>query len=50
MNEALVYLAEKMRAIEEVGKAILHEIVLLLKDFIKFVKYLIFLAILAICT
>jgi hypothetical protein len=49
MNEALVYIAEKMGAIEEVGKATQQEIVLLRKDFLKFMKYIIALAILAIC-
>jgi hypothetical protein len=49
MNEALVYIAEKMGAIEEVGKATQREIVLLRKDFLKFMKYIIALAILAIC-
>ena len=50
MNDALVYIAEKMGAIEEVGKATQQEIVLLRKDFLKFMKYIIALAILAICT
>ena len=49
MNEALVYIAEKMGTIEEVGKATQQEIVLLRKDFLKFMKYIIALAILAIC-
>ena len=49
MNEALVYIAEKLGAIEEVGKATQQEIVLLRKDFLKFMKYIIALAILAIC-
>jgi len=49
MNEALVYIAEKMGAIEEVGKATQQEIVLLRRDFLKFMKYIIALAILAIC-
>jgi len=49
MNEALVYIAEKMGAIEEIGKATQQEIVLLRKDFLKFMKYIIALAILAIC-
>jgi hypothetical protein len=49
MNDALVYIAEKMGAIEEVGKATQQEIVLLRKDFLKFMKYIIALAILAIC-
>jgi hypothetical protein len=49
MNEALVYIAEKMGAIEEVGKATQQEIVLLRKDFLKFMRYIIALAILAIC-
>jgi hypothetical protein len=49
MNDALVYIAEKMGAIEEVGKATKQEIVLLRKDFLKFMKYIIALAILAIC-
>jgi len=49
MNETLVYIAEKMGAIEEVGKATQQEIVLLRKDFLKFMKYIIVLAILAIC-
>ena len=48
MNDALVYIAEKMGAIEEVGKATQLEIVLLRKDFLKFMKYIIALAILAI--
>jgi len=49
MNEALVYIAEKMGGIEEVGKATQREIVLLRKDFLKFMRYIIVLAILAIC-
>jgi hypothetical protein len=49
MNEALVYIAKKMGAIEEVGKATQQEIVLLRKDFLKFMKYIIALAILAVC-
>ncbi|RLI47317.1 hypothetical protein DRO69_00935 [Candidatus Bathyarchaeota archaeon] len=49
MNDVLVYIAEKMGAIEEVGKATKQEIVLLRKDFLKFMKYIIVLAILAIC-
>jgi hypothetical protein len=49
MNEALVYIAEKMGAIEEIGKATQQEIVLLRKDFLKFMKYIIALAILALC-
>jgi hypothetical protein len=49
INDALVYIAEKMGAIEEVGKATQQEIVLLRKDFLKFMKYIIALAILAIC-
>ena len=49
MNEALVYIAEKLGAIEEVGKATQQEIVLLRKDFLKFMKYIIALAVLAIC-
>jgi hypothetical protein len=47
MNEALVYIAEKMGAIEEIGKATQQEMVLLRKDFLKFMKYIIALAILA---
>jgi hypothetical protein len=38
-----------MGAIEEVGKATQQEIVLLRKDFLKFMKYIIALAILAVC-
>jgi hypothetical protein len=49
MNDALVYIAEKMGAIEEIGKATQQEIVLLRKDFLKFMKYIIALAILALC-
>jgi hypothetical protein len=49
MNDALVYIAEKMGAIEEIGKATQREIMLLRKDFLKFMKYIIALAILAIC-
>jgi len=49
MNDALVYIAEKMGAIEAVGKATQQEIVLLRRDFLKFMKYIIALAILAIC-
>ena len=50
MNDALVYIAEKMGAIEEIGKATQQEIVLLRKDFLKFMKYIIALAILTICS
>jgi hypothetical protein len=49
MNDALVYIAEKMGAIEEIGKATQREIMLLRKDFLKFMKYIIALTILAIC-
>ena len=49
MNDALIYIAEKMGAIEEIGKVTQQEMVLLRKDFLKFMKYIIALAILAIC-
>jgi len=49
INDALIYVAEKLEAIEEIGKATQLEIVLLRKDFLKFMKYIIALAILAIC-
>ena len=40
MNDALVYIAEKMEAIEKVGRATHLEIVLLRRDFLKFMKYI----------
>jgi hypothetical protein len=48
-NEALVYIAQKLGAIEEINRDTQREIVLLRKDFLKFMKYIIALAILAIC-
>jgi hypothetical protein len=48
-KEALVYIAQKLGAIEEINKDTQREIILLRKDFLKFMKYIIFLAVLAIC-
>ncbi|MBS7632800.1 hypothetical protein KEJ15_04150 [Candidatus Bathyarchaeota archaeon] len=48
-KEALVYIAQKLGAIEEINRDTQREIILLRKDFLKFMKYIIFLAILAIC-
>jgi len=48
-NEALVYIAQKLGAIEEINRDTQREIILLRKDFLKFMKYIIMLAILAIC-
>ena len=48
-KEALVYIAQKLGKIEEISKNTQIEIVLLRKDFLKFMKYIIFLAIMAIC-
>jgi hypothetical protein len=48
-KEALVYIAQKLGAIEEINKDTQREIILLRGDFIKFMKYIIALAILAIC-
>jgi hypothetical protein len=47
-NEALVFIAQKLGAIEEINRDTQREIVLLRKDFLKFMKYIIVLAILAI--
>lgn len=49
-KEVLIYIAQKLGKIEEISKNAQMEIVLLRKDFLKFMKYIIFLAILAICT
>jgi len=48
-KEAMVYIAQKLGAIEEINKDTQREIILLRKDFLKFMKYIIFLAVLAIC-
>jgi len=49
-KEALVYIAQKLGAIEEINRDTQREIIMLRKDFLKFMKYVIVLAILAICT
>jgi len=48
-KEALVYIAQKLGAIEEINRDTQREIILLRGDFLKFMKYIIALAILAIC-
>jgi len=48
-KEALVYIAQRLGAIEEINRDTQREIILLRKDFLKFMKYIIVLAILAIC-
>ena len=48
-KEALVYIAQKLGAIEEINKDTQREIILLRKDFLRFMKYIIFWAIFAIC-
>jgi len=48
-NEALVYIAQKLCAIEEINRDTQREIILLRKDFLRFMKYIIFWAIFAIC-
>jgi hypothetical protein len=49
-KEALVYIAQKLGAIEEINRDTQREIIMLRKDFLKFMKYIIVLAIMAICT
>jgi len=48
-KEALVYIAQKLGEIKEISKNTQMEIFLLRKDLLKFMKYIIALAILAIC-
>jgi len=48
-NEALVYIAQKLGEIKEISKNTQMEIFLLRKDILKFMRYIIVLAILAVC-